>query len=119
MACSTLSDAAYEIATCAGILNHRCGALDWMRDARAAQLTERPPTRTGVKHVLSTQPVYKYPDVQVITSQGVVELKGSVSNDSQKELASEIVRSVRGVNQLENNISVVALDRERVREASP
>jgi osmotically-inducible protein OsmY len=72
-----------------------------------------------VKHVLSTQPVYKYPDVQVITSQGVVELKGSVSNDSQKELASEIVRSVRGVNQLENNISVVALDRERVREASP
>jgi hypothetical protein len=71
-----------------------------------------------VKHALNTQPVYNYPHVGVQTYRGVVRLTGEVANESQKDLAGEILRNVRGVTAVENTI-VVPLDRERVRSLEP
>lgn len=60
-----------------------------------------------VKHALD-EDYYKYPDVKVTTFKGVVQLSGFVDNQAQKDRAAVIAKSVQGVVNVENNISLKA-----------
>lgn len=62
-----------------------------------------------VNHALNTQPVFKYPDVHVHSFRGIVQLSGFVATDAQKQAATEIAQRVRGVQQVENAISIAPL----------
>jgi hyperosmotically inducible protein len=75
-----------------------------------------------INRAFGDQPVYKFPDVRVNTLEGVVQLTGFVANEQQKEMASEIAHSVRGVTQVQNDIAIAPLsptERSLVRERAP
>lgn len=59
-----------------------------------------------VSHALKAAPVYKFPEVNVATFQGVVQLSGFVATEEQKRNAQEIAQTTPGVTQVLNNIAV-------------
>jgi hyperosmotically inducible protein len=63
-------------------------------------------TVSRVKTALHSDAVYKYPDVDVSSFKGTVQLSGFVDNKEQKERAGEITKSVEGVKELKNNIAL-------------
>jgi hyperosmotically inducible protein len=58
-----------------------------------------------VKDVLGDD-VYKYPDVKVATANGTVQLSGFVNEQAQKDNAGKLAKSVPGVKDVINNITV-------------
>ena len=50
----------------------------------------------------------KYPDVNVLSYKGIVQLSGFVDGKDQKDRAGDIARKVTGVSKIENNITVKA-----------
>jgi len=69
-----------------------------------------------VKGALGDSAVYKFPDVNVNTYNGTVQLTGFVDTMDQKRKAEEIARNVQGVNAVQNQIALKT-DTERVRGA--
>jgi hypothetical protein len=67
-----------------------------------------------VRGALGDSDVYKFPDVNVETYKGTVQLSGFVASLEQKRKAEEIAKNVKGVYSVQNNISMKA-DTERVR----
>ena len=61
---------------------------------------------TKVRSALADNPEYKYPDVKVESFRGTVQLSGFVASAAQKTRASEIAKGVRGVQTVENKISI-------------
>lgn len=59
-----------------------------------------------VKSALSSDSLYKYPDVNVTTFKGTVQLSGFVDSNNQKSKAADLAKSVTGVKEIENNITV-------------
>lgn len=59
-----------------------------------------------VKGALDNSQVYKYPNVDVSSFNGTVQLNGFVQSQSQKDQAAQIAARVDGVKQLVNNITV-------------
>lgn len=59
-----------------------------------------------VKGALDNSTVYKYPNVDVSTFNGVVQLNGFVQTQGQKNQAAQLASQVEGVKQLVNNITV-------------
>ncbi|HZV34902.1 MAG TPA: BON domain-containing protein [Verrucomicrobiae bacterium] len=59
-----------------------------------------------VKGALNDSPVYKFPNVDVSTFNGTVQLNGFVDTQKQKVEAAQIASQVNGVKQLVNNITV-------------
>ncbi|MDB6064865.1 MAG: transport-associated protein [Pedosphaera sp.] len=59
-----------------------------------------------VKGALNDAPVYKYPNVDVSSFNGTVQLNGFVATPEQKAQAAQIASQVDGVKQLVNNITV-------------
>ncbi|MDB6067341.1 MAG: transporter [Pedosphaera sp.] len=59
-----------------------------------------------VKGALNDAPVYKYPNVDVSSFNGTVQLNGFVATPEQKAQAAQIASQVEGVKQLVNNITV-------------
>lgn len=59
-----------------------------------------------VKDALQDEPVYKFPEVRVMTYGGVVQLSGFVSSEDQKAKAAELARRIEGVHEVINNISL-------------
>jgi hyperosmotically inducible protein len=59
-----------------------------------------------VKDALDDTPVYKFPEVRVMTYGGVVQLSGFVNSEEQKTKAGELARKVEGVYDVINNISL-------------
>ena len=59
-----------------------------------------------VRKALSADTQYKYPDVNVQTFKGVVQLSGFVNTRDQKNRAGDIAEKVEGVTKVENNITV-------------
>lgn len=57
-----------------------------------------------VKSDLAAAPVYKFPDVRVITYDGIVQLSGFVDSVDQKNKASEIAQRTDGVRQVINSL---------------
>src|SRR5215471_16134291 len=71
------------------------------------QLENDKATSGRVEDTLKQEPVYKYPQVEVQTYQGIVQLSGFVNTDEQKRNAGQIVQSIPGVNRVVNEITVV------------
>ena len=63
-------------------------------------------TTTRVKHALSADKTYSYPDVKVTTFKGNVQLSGFVNNDELKSRAGELAKTAHGVKDVENRIQV-------------
>ncbi len=63
-------------------------------------------TSMRVKSALSNNAEYKFDDVSVKTFKGTVQLSGFVDTHAQKSSAGTIAKSVEGVNDVENNITV-------------
>ncbi len=63
-------------------------------------------TTGRVKSALSSDNIYKYPDVKVTTFKGTVQLSGFVESGDQKSKATELAKNVNGVRDVVNNISV-------------
>lgn len=59
-----------------------------------------------VKGALNDSPIYKYPNVDVSTFNGTVQLNGFVDSQAQKNQAAQLAQQVQGVKQLINNITV-------------
>jgi hyperosmotically inducible protein len=59
-----------------------------------------------VKDALEDHPMYKFPEVRVMTYGGVVQLSGFVNSDEQKAKAGELAKKVEGVHEVINNISM-------------
>ena len=59
-----------------------------------------------VKDALDDAPVYKFPEVRVMTYGGTVQLSGFVSSEEQKTKAAELAKRVDGVHEVINNISL-------------
>ena len=67
-------------------------------------------TTSRVKSALNKSPVYKFPNVDVNTYNGVVQLSGFVHRDEQKQVAAEVARNTEGVREVINNMSLVPQD---------
>ena len=59
-----------------------------------------------VKGALKADTLYKYADVHVDTFKGVVQLSGFVNVKDQKDRAGDIAKKVKGVSDVQNNITV-------------
>lgn len=59
-----------------------------------------------VKGALDNAQVYKFPNVDVSSFNGTVQLNGFVQTKAQKKDAEQIASNVQGVRQLVNNITV-------------
>ena len=59
-----------------------------------------------VKNALSNDAEYKYEGVNVDTFKGTVQLSGFVDKHAQKTRANDIAKSIQGVRDVENNITV-------------
>jgi osmotically-inducible protein OsmY len=59
-----------------------------------------------VKSALGDSPEYKFDGVNVTTFRGTVQLSGFVNTAEQRRKAAEIAKTVEGVREVENNITV-------------
>jgi hyperosmotically inducible protein len=59
-----------------------------------------------VKGALNDAPIYKFPNVDVSSFNGTVQLNGFVATQGQKDQAAQIASQINGVKQLVNNITV-------------
>lgn len=76
--------------------------------AAQQQVPKQPDDKTITKMIergLGRDPVFKFPDVDVQTHNGVVQLNGFVLADVQKRRAGEIAQNVYGVVQVQNNLT--------------
>ena len=63
-------------------------------------------TSSRVRAALADDSQYKYDGVNVETFKGVVQLSGFVNTKDQKNRAGDLARKVKGVTDVENNITV-------------
>lgn len=63
-------------------------------------------TSLRVKKALADDTKYKYPQVEVKTFKGTVQLSGFANTREEKSCAGDIAKSVPGVKDVENNITV-------------
>jgi hyperosmotically inducible protein len=61
---------------------------------------------SNVKKSLAEDTQFKYPDVNVETFKGVVQLSGFVNTKDQKSRAGDLAKKTVGVTDVENNITV-------------
>lgn len=61
---------------------------------------------SAVKKELRHDPQFIYPEVRVMTYKGVVQLSGFTNTKDQKSRAGELAKSVQGVKEVENGITV-------------
>jgi osmotically-inducible protein OsmY len=63
-------------------------------------------TTARVKKALHSDPQYKYSDVKVTTFKGTVQLSGFADSNDAKSRAADLAKTVEGVKDVENNITV-------------
>ena len=73
---------------------------------RTHQRIEDNRTAVGIREALAAGADYKYHRVNVIASNGVVQLSGFVNTSSQRNSAGEVTRKVVGVKSVVNNLTV-------------
>jgi hyperosmotically inducible periplasmic protein len=59
-----------------------------------------------VKKALGDDHQYKYPDINVVTFKGVVQLNGFANSRDQKNRAGDLASGVAGVKEVKNNITI-------------
>ena len=75
-------------------------------DRTAAEQQEDMKLAEKVKSTFATSSSFKFPDVQVAAFKGTVQLSGFVVSDDQKQAANALAKSVPGVQDVENEISL-------------
>ena len=75
-------------------------------DQSTDQRIEDSRTAERVREVLAAGADYKYDQVKVIASNGVVQLSGFVNTSAQRNSAGEVTSKVVGVKSVENNLTV-------------
>ena len=88
----------------AGILTSGC-AGDRYHESTGEGIDDTA-TTARVKKALHGDTQYKFDDVKVTTFKGTVQLSGFANSRDAKSRAGEIARTVEGVKDLQNNISV-------------
>lgn len=73
------------------------GATDYMDDALIT---------TKVKAAMVSEPTLKATEVKVETVKGTVHLSGFVGSKAEADKAAEVARNVKGVAEVQNDISV-------------
>ena len=73
------------------------GATEYMDDAVIT---------TKVKAAMVKEPTLKASDVKVETTKGTVRLSGFVGSKTEADRAAEVARSVKGVNDVQNELSI-------------
>ena len=63
--------------------------------------------KNRVRSALKDSPVYKFPNVDVNTYNGIVQLNGFVHREEQKTVANDVARGIEGVRDVINNITVI------------
>jgi osmotically-inducible protein OsmY len=63
-------------------------------------------TAARVLQLLKGQPDYKYPDIHVAVTNGVVYLNGSVQRSDQKFKAEELAQRAENVRSVKNNLTL-------------
>ena len=63
-------------------------------------------TTGRVKHALSGDKTFRYPEVKVTTFKGNVQLSGFVETTAQKDKAGDLAKATAGVKEVENRITV-------------
>jgi hyperosmotically inducible periplasmic protein len=63
-------------------------------------------TTSRVQKALSGDDTYRFPDVKVTTFKGTVQLSGFVNNEAQRAKATELARTVPGVKDVQNQITL-------------
>ncbi len=59
-----------------------------------------------VKTALANSSAFKFPDVQVVSYKGNIQLSGFVQSDDQKSAAETIAKGIPGVVEVENQIAL-------------
>ena len=59
-----------------------------------------------VKAAFGNSPAFKFPDVQVASFKGKIQLSGFVQSEDQKSAAETIAKGIPGVVEVENSISL-------------
>jgi osmotically-inducible protein OsmY len=59
-----------------------------------------------VKSAFGNSPAFKFPDVQVASYKGNIQLSGFVQSDDQKSAAESIAKGIPGVVEVENQIAL-------------
>lgn len=88
------------------------GCASWERDGdrTAGRVVDDNRLNARVEDKLGAEPVYKFDAVDVKTFNGVVQLSGFVDTGEQKSRAGEVARSVEGVANVVNNITLKSRD---------
>lgn len=88
------------------------GCASWHNDGdrTAGRVVDDNHVTGRVEDKLGAEPVYKFSDVDVKTFNGVVQLSGFVDTEEQKARAGEVARSVEGVANVVNNITLKSRD---------
>src|SRR5712691_2169250 len=63
-------------------------------------------TSGRVKDALAKDGVYRYPDVKITTFKGTAQLSGFVDTRDQRKRAGEVARTVPGIREVVNNITI-------------
>jgi hyperosmotically inducible periplasmic protein len=107
----------FSLAVVAAVGFVGCASDEAARDSHqrtAGEFIDDKVLQQRVKSTLSDSDVYKFDNVKVETYQGTVQLTGFVDTTEQKRRAEELARNVRGVHNVQNQISLKS-DTERVR----
>jgi hyperosmotically inducible protein len=75
-------------------------------DRTAGRVMDDKNVTAKIEKDLKNEPVFKFPDVEVKTYAGVVQLSGFVATEDQKRRAGEIAQNTPGVSKVVNNISL-------------
>lgn len=98
---------ALTLALMAGTFVFTTGCTTEQRSGRSTgEYLDDKTLNSKVRAALTDSAEYKFPDVKVESFRGTVQLSGFVANAAQKARAAEIAKSVRGVQTVDNKISV-------------
>jgi osmotically-inducible protein OsmY len=89
-----------------GVLLGATGCATDRYDRTAGQYVDDSVTSDRIEDSLEANAVYKFPHVGVTTYKGTVQLHGFVNTEEQKTQAEDIAKTVPGVKDVINNISV-------------
>ena len=95
--------------TTAGILLLSLGLTGCKQETIERTGTEEQIDQQRAEHVkvdFGNSPAFKFPDVQVASFKGKVQLSGFVLSEDQKSLAETIAKGIPGVVEVENEISL-------------
>lgn len=91
---------------CTGAISAFTGCAGDRYDRSTGQYIDDKSLTVRVRSALDSNPDYKFSNVNVNIFRATVQLSGFVDNSDQKSKAEDIVKSVQGVKDVQNQITV-------------